>query len=121
VISLYAGVAAGGLIVTGIIGSYFYGVNVGSELEAGKAARDREVVEIAMNSANAAVAANLANLTVKNTTIRQTLESKTREVPYPVDCRLQPDVLRLLNSTPGIAPAASAAGGGELPASGSTR
>ena len=120
-ISLYAGVAAGGLFVTGIIGAYFYGVNVGSDLEAGKAARDREVVAIAMDASNAIVAEGLSRITVTNTTIRQQLETKIRETPYPVDCRLAPDVVRLLNSTPGIAPAASAAGGGELPSADAAR
>lgn len=120
-ISLYAGIMGTAAVAGAVVGSYFYGVSVGSDLEAGKAARDREVVAIAMNASNTAVAEALSRQTVTNTTIRQTLESKTREVPYPVDCRLQPDVLRLLNSTPGIAPAASAPGGGELPPADATR
>lgn len=112
-ISLYAGVAAGGLFVTGIIGSYFYGVSVGSDLEAGKAARDREVAEIAMNAAAVSTAGEIAKLEVKHVTIRQSADTVIREVPVYRECRHDARVLRDINAARGFEP--DPAGSGVLP------
>jgi hypothetical protein len=95
-----------------VAGSYIYGMGVGQDIEIATQAREDKIVHAVSVAMTEKAASAIAGISFKNTTIRQTLESKTREVPYPVDCRLQLDVLRLLNSTPGIAPAASAAGGG---------
>lgn len=104
-----------------IAGSYVYGVGVGQDIEIATQAREDKIVHAVSVAMSERAASAIAGISFKNTTIRQTLESKTREVPYPLDCRLQPDVLRLLNSTPGIAAAAASAGGGELPATDASR
>lgn len=101
-----------GVWVASVAGTAWVAYGAGRNAEIAKHATQEEIVRAVRVAMVDEAASAIAGISVKNTTIRQTLETKTREVPYPVDCRLQPDVLRLLNSTPGIAPAESAASGG---------
>lgn len=75
-------------------------------------ARDAAVAQIASEAAAEAI----SKIEVKNTTIRQTLEKEVRENTVYRDCRSGPGPVGLLNSTPGVAPAASSPG--ELPRTG---
>jgi hypothetical protein len=72
-------------------------------------ARDVAVAQIASEEAAKAI----AKIEVKNTTIRQTLETQVREKTVFRDCRSGPDPVRLLNTTEGVAQPAS--GPGKLP------
>lgn len=74
-------------------GSFFYGTHVGSNAEIAKHARDMALEQ----RVELAVAKGVSGLKVHNTTIRQNLETITREVPVYIDCHHDPRVLGLLN------------------------
>ena len=106
---LLAGVIAWAVSVAG---AFFYGQGVGKDSEIATQAREDKVAVIATEAAASAVAHSLSKMQVKNVTIRQQLETQVRENTVYRDCKLDPAIQRLLNSSPGIAPAASAASGG---------
>lgn len=88
--------------------------------EADQLRTERAIKQAADASAQAAAKA-ISQIEVKHVTVRQQLEREiqTREVFR--DCRSGPDAVSLLNRSPGIAPSASAPGGGQLPPAGATR
>jgi hypothetical protein len=68
----------------------------------------------------AGIARGVSQIKVKNTTVRQTIESKTREIPVYRDCRNDPAVVGMLNDL--LAGKASLpAGGGVVPSPNTTR
>lgn len=95
-----------------VTGAFFYGQTVGADSEIAVQARENKAVIIASEAAASAVAHSLSKITVKNVTVRQQLETQVRENTVYRDCKLEPSAVRLLNSGPAIAPAASSAGGG---------
>ena len=103
----------GGVITwaASIAGAFFYGHGVGRDMEIAIQARENKVATIATEAAASAVAYSLSKMQVKNVTIRQQLETQVRENTVYRDCKLDAGAVRLLNSSPGIAPAASAASG----------
>ena len=110
VIALWAGTIAG-------TAAWFYEAGQDSEIadqaEIEKARDDTRAI------AAAAVASGIANMEVKHVTIRQQLQTEVRTREVFRDCRSGPDAVRMLNDSPAIAkPAARAASGGELPATG---
>jgi len=102
-------------------GAYWQGRRDGENSEIASRQRVEDVRTAATEAAASAVAAGIARIEVKNTTIRQTLEREVRENTVYRDCRSGPGPVGLLNATEGIAPAASAPGDGKLPASGAAR
>lgn len=95
-----------------VAGAFFYGQGIGRDSEIATQAREDKVAVIAREAAASAVADSISKMQVKNVTIRQQLETQVRENTIYRDCKLDPAIQRLLNSSPGIAPAASAASGG---------
>lgn len=61
----------------------------------------RDALELAEAQGKAAAldatAREIAKIEVKNTTIRQTLETQTREVPVYRDCKNTPEVMTTIN------------------------
>jgi hypothetical protein len=101
--------------------AYVRGRHDGENAEIASRQRVEDVRVAATEAAASAVASGLARMKVTNTTIHQTLEKEVRENTVYRDCRSGPDAVRLLNSTPGVASAASAPGGEQLPAAGAAR
>lgn len=102
--------------------AFFYGINVGDDHATAAVAREERIGRVATAAATSAAASAIAGIEVKNVTIQRKLEREvlTREVFR--DCRSGPDAMQLLNASPGIASAESAAApGGQLPASGAAR
>lgn len=102
-------------------GAAWFGYGAGQDAEVADQSRVVAAVTAAGNEAASAAAGQIAKISVKNTTIRQTLEKEVHERPVYRDCISDPTARRLLNDTIGAATAASAPGGGELPASGPSR
>lgn len=102
-------------------GAYVRGRHDGENAEIASRQRVEDVRVAATEAAASAVASGLARMKVTNTTIHQTLEKEVRENTVYRDCRSGPGPVGLLNSTPGVAPAASAPGGEQLPAAGAAR
>jgi hypothetical protein len=105
------------LSVTVLVGSAgIVGYQQGSRHKAdqilAQQARDAAILETAMQGAAEAI----AQIEVKNVTIRQKAETITREVPVYRDCRHDPDGLQLVNE----ALTGKPAGTGKLPASDAT-
>lgn len=85
----------------GATGYYFGGKHKADSIAA-QEVRDRELLDkVALETAAA-----IAGIEIKNTTIRQKVETVTREVPVYRDCQHSPDVVGLLND---------ALAGGSLP------
>lgn len=95
-----------------VAGAFFYGQGVGADSEIAAQARENKVAVIATEAAASAVAHSLSKIQVKNVTVRQQLETRVHESTVYRDCKLTPDVVRMLNDGPAIAPPASAASGG---------
>jgi len=74
-------------------GYYFGGKHARNAMEAQELREERLVAKITESTAEA-----IADIEIKNTTIRQKVETVTREVPVYRDCQHSPDVVRLLNS-----------------------
>ena len=97
-------------------GAFFYGQRVGADHEIAASARDDKIATEANEAAARAVASAVARIDVKQVTIRQELEREVHEKVVFRDCHSGDNAVRMLNSLPAVAP--SAAGSGELPASG---
>lgn len=80
-----------------IMGAYVYGHHAGAVAERGTSARQELLIARAAQAAQESAAREIRSIVVKNTTIRQKVEEKIREVPVYADCRHDPNVLRLLN------------------------
>ena len=104
----YILLGAGILAVLLAVGGFAFGV----KYQRGQEARVAMLIEVAREQAQLGAADAIAKIEIKNTTIRQQLETVTREVPVYRDCRNTADGMRLINDAlrgPGTA------GGGELP------
>jgi hypothetical protein len=103
----YVLLAAGVLAVALAIGGFTFGV----KYQRGQEARAEQLIARVRDEAQLGAAEAIAKIEIKNTTIRQQLETVTREVPVYRDCRNTDDGMRLINDAlrgPG------AAGRGEL-------
>jgi hypothetical protein len=103
-----------------LAGAAHWAYGAGKDAELAAQAREERMAQVATEAAANASAQAIANMKVQHVTVRSALEREiqTREV-YRV-CRSGPVAVRLLNSAPGIAKAASAppAGSSELPRAG---
>ena len=97
-------------------GGYYWGsVNTRNAVEAAAAREDR-VAQIAYEAAQRGAAEEIAKLTVKHVTLRQTLEKEIVHVKSYADCRHTPDAFRVLNNAlSGKAAGVEPAGSSELP------
>lgn len=103
----YVLLGAGILAVGLAIGGFAFGM----KYQRGQEARAVVLIEKVREEAQLGAAEAIAKIEVRNTTIRQQLETVTREVPVYRDCRNTDDGMRLINDAlrgPGTA------GGGEL-------
>jgi hypothetical protein len=103
------------------LGSCWWAYGAGQASEQATQYREAKASEVAAQAAAMAAANAISKIEVRNVTINKALEREVFEREVFRDCRSGPDAVRLLNATPGIAAAASAPGGGELPAPGATR
>jgi hypothetical protein len=103
------------LWVASVAAAGWWAYGAGQDSEVATQAREDKAVAIATQAATHAAAAAISKIEVRNVTVRQPLETIVRTEQVFTDCRSGPDAVRLLNSTPGIAAAASAPGRGELP------
>lgn len=103
-----------------VAGAAHWAYGAGKDSELATQAREERAVQVATDAAAQAAAQAIAKIEVKHVTVRSALEREiqTREVFR--DCRSGADAVRLLNTTPGVAKAASAPapGSGELPRAG---
>ncbi len=114
----YLLLASGLVWAASLAGTAWWFYDAGRSAELATQAREERAALVASDAAASAAAAAIAKIEVKHVTVRQQLEREvnTREVFR--ECRSGADAVRMLNAAPGIAPAASAAGGGQLPAAG---
>lgn len=107
--------AAGLLLGLGLlVAAYAKGRSDGGEIEAAAQLREEKASALAVASTERAIAAGLARIEVRHTTIRQTLEREIHEKTVYRDCRHSADGLRAVNAALGSGTVG--AGGGELPA-----
>ena len=102
-------------------GSCWWAYGAGQASEQATQYREAKAAESATQAAAQAAAEAISKIEVRNVTITKALQREVFEREVFRDCRSGPDAVRLLNATPGIDPAASAPGGGELPAPGAAR
>jgi hypothetical protein len=104
-------------VAAALCGSYVKGRSDGRALEVAERATLEEVARESREAAMLAAAEAIANIEVKNVTIRQKLETEIREKPVYRDCFADQRVLDTVNEaiTGDIA-----ASSGELPAAGPT-
>ncbi len=114
--SLYALMAAGLLWAGSIAAAGWWAYGAGQNAEIATQAREDRASAVATEAAANAAATAISKIEVRNVTVTKALEREvlTREVFR--DCRSGMDAVRLLNSTPSVAPAASAPGDSKLPA-----
>lgn len=115
---------AAGLVLwaASVLGAGWWAYGAGKDAELATQAREDRAAQVARDAATSAAAAAISRIEVKNVTVRQPLETIVRTEQVFRDCRSGPDAVRLLNATPGVAaPAASAAGDGQLPGTGAAR
>ena len=117
----YALLAAGLLWVASVASAGWWAYGAGQNAEIATQAREDKASARATEAAASAAAAAISKIEVRNVTVNKALEREvlTREVFR--DCRSGSAAVQLLNATPGIAAAASAPGGGELPGAGRAR
>lgn len=114
--------AAGGLLwAASVLGAGWWAYGAGKDAETAAQTREDRAAQAATTAATQAAAAAIAKIEVRNVTIRQPLETIVRTEQVFRDCRSGPDAVRLLNSTPGVAAAASSAADSAMPASGAAR
>lgn len=98
-------------VLLAIAGAGVYGIHVGRGLEIAARAKEVALEERIQRT----LATEVSKLKVTNTTIRQTIQGKTIEVPVYRDCRNDPAVVGLLNDIL-AGKAAKPAGGVVVPA-----
>lgn len=109
---LLLAVGAAWLGSVGATGWWAYGAGKNAELAT--QVREARVAQVSREAASTAAAKAIAEIEVKNVTIRQPLETIIRTERVFTDCRSGADAVRLLNSTPGVAPAASQPAGARV-------
>ena len=110
------GLLGGALLwAASIAAAGWWAYGAGRDAEVATQAREDKTAARATEAAAAAAALAISKIEVRNVVVNKQLEREvfTREVFR--DCRSGADAVRLLNATPGVAPAASAPGGGQLP------
>lgn len=107
---------AAGLALTGAVGgAYIKGRSDGRAVEIAQRVTIEEVAKAAREASQQAAAEAIANIEVKNVTIRQKLETEIREKPVYRDCHADQRVLDTVNEAiTGNPPASSS----KLPAAG---
>lgn len=102
-------------------GSYMKGRRDGAAVTIADQRHDDEIRMETLQLAQQGAAEAIAATDIKQVTIRQKVETITREVPVYRDCINDPAVERLLNDArANTAPAAEPAGSGVLPEAGSS-
>jgi len=96
-----------------IAGAGVGGFNLGVDHERAAQVDKQALVAEAVDAANSAAAAAIANIKIKNTTIQSEVQREVHEKLVYSDCRHSPDGLRLVNQA--LDPAAVRPGGGKLP------
>jgi len=91
---LIAGVGGAALLC---IGSFIYGVNVGSDSAEAQKAREERVALVAGEAAQRAAAEAISKIEVKNVTQRQILQREIVREPVYRDCRHSEPGLRAIN------------------------
>jgi hypothetical protein len=109
-------IAAGVALVGAIGGAYIKGRGDGRAVEIAERVTLEEVARTAREASQQAAAEAIAQIEVKNVTIRQELETQIREKPVYRDCFADQRVLDTVNEAITGNPAT---GSGELPAAGS--
>lgn len=89
----YALLGAGILALLLAVGGFRFGV----KYQRGQEARAEKLIAKVSEQAQLGAAEAIAKIEMKTTTIRQQLETVTREVPVYRDCRNTPDGMRLIN------------------------
>lgn len=79
------------------VGAFLYGRSTGIDTCQAQQAREEAFGRIAAEHAAAAAASAIANIEVKQVTIRQQLQKEIVEKAVFKDCRSGPDAVRLLN------------------------
>ena len=102
-------------------GAFWYGIEVGDDHATAAVAREERIGRVAAAAATNAAAFAIAGIKVKNVYTRQELEREVRTNTVFAECRSGDAAVRMLNATAADATAASAAGGGQLSASGAAR
>ncbi len=108
----YALLAGLGIWAASVLGAGWWAYGAGKDSEIATQAREDRAAAVATEAATSAAATAISKIEVKNVQIRQPLETIIRTEKVFQDCRSGPNAVRLLNATPGIAPAASAPGDG---------
>ncbi len=93
----YVALAGGAAVVAAIVGSFFYGMDLGADRAFAQQKRTEQIVADAGEAARRAAAEEIAKIKVVNQTTRQVLERETRIVPDYTACRNSPDGLRAIN------------------------
>lgn len=119
--SPYAYLGAGALWVASVASVGWFSYGAGKDAELATRAREDQVAKKAADAAANAAAAAISKIEVRNVTVNKALEREVFTKEVFRDCRSGDAAVRLLNATAGIAAAASAPGGGELPAAGGAR
>lgn len=83
--------------IVALIASWCVLFYAGWEVNSWKSSHDREVAAEAMTIALEAAAKEIANIEVKNVTIRQEVQGKVIERVYYRDCKHEPDVMLDIN------------------------
>ena len=119
----YALLSAAGLWLASVATASWLAYGAGRNAELATQAREDRASAVATQAAASAAAAAISKIEVKNVTVRQQLEREVQTREVFRECRSGPAAVGLLNGSPGIAaaPAASAPGGGQLPAAGASR
>jgi outer membrane receptor protein involved in Fe transport len=104
----YAILGAAGLWLASCGFAYYKGGEHAINAEEAAKAREEKLVQVTKDAALSATAEVLSKVELRNVTINKALEREviTREVFR--DCRSGSTAVQLLNSTPGVAPAAPA-------------
>lgn len=108
---LLLGVGAGA--IAGAASVFFYGVQVGEDRAAARAASTQEVVDKAIEARDLQTADLLAKIEVQNVQITQPVVREVRTNTVYRDCRHSPDGVRALNDA--LVGRPQPAGGGQLP------
>lgn len=81
-----------------IMAAYITGRHDGSEMEKGRNTEIVLMLKQAQENAQRGAAQAIAQIDVKNVTLRQTIEKEIHEKPVYTDCRVSADGLRLVNA-----------------------
>lgn len=100
-------------VFSAFAGAGALGFNLGIDHERAGQMQRQDLVAEAVDAANNAAAAAIANIKIKNTTIQNEVQREVHEKLVYSDCRHSPDGLRLVNQA--LDPAAIHPGGSKLP------